>query len=54
MRPPLFGENTTNSHLLTAGLAFYGEFSDPVDFCNDCWYCFGYGVMVADRVGGTW
>ena len=53
MRPPLFKENPANSRLLIKRLASYGEFSHPVDSCNECWCGFGYAVMVADGTGGA-
>ena len=51
VRLPLFKENTANSRLLIERLA--GEFSHPVDSCNECWRGFGYTVMVANGTGGA-
>ena len=53
MRMSLFKENTENLRLLIERLASYGEFSHPVDSCNECWRGFGYTVMVADGTGGA-
>ena len=53
VRLRLFKENAVNLRLLMERLGFYGEFSDPVDSCNDCWRGFGYTVMVADGTGGA-
>jgi len=52
-RLSLFEENTANLRLLIERLASYGEFSHPVDSCNDWWHGFGYAVMVADGMGGA-
>ena len=53
MRMSLFKENTEILRLLIERLASYGEFSHPVDSCNDWWCGFGYAVMVADGMGGA-
>ena len=52
MRLSLFDVNTANPCRLMERLTFYGQFSGPVDSCDNCGRGFGYTVMVADGVGG--